>query len=204
MTDVRWIRVLCTFAAGAWIACGAAVAEDQSGGVALQLDETALPDEALNDPQIVEVTRLVNEGEMQAGWIALVKATTPEAAEYARRMVTEHLDANLRLRDLSRSEGTGTATSATSALLLDRALEVVTLLEATDGRDFDLVYLESQVELHAAALLLVDTRLLPQAENAAVREYLTALRPAVQEHLDEAERRLAEVGGSTAPAATSR
>jgi putative membrane protein len=192
--QVRWaMGAFCALAAGAMTACGAAIADDETHPAALALDDTTLPQEELTDAQIVEVTRLANEGEMQAGWIALVKATTREAADFARMMATEHLSANLQLRDLSRAEQTGTQTSATSTLLVEQALEINAELEAANGRAFDLLYLETQVTMHGAVLTLVDTRLIPQADNAALRAYLTAIRADVARHLEEAERRLQEV-----------
>ncbi len=57
-----------------------------------------------------------------------------------------------------------------------------------DGDAFEKAYIETMIKGHMEALDMIDSQLLKNAENAALKKHLTETRTHVAAHLDEAKK----------------
>ncbi|MDB4986288.1 MAG: hypothetical protein JWN04_1466 [Myxococcaceae bacterium] len=155
---------------------------------------------ALTDNQIIGVASALNMGEINAGMLALTKASGASARDYANMMVTMHTAAQTRQTAL----GIAPATSPQQQSVMTMASTALQNLQNLPaGPNFDVAYLESQVMMHQSALALIDTVLLPSATTSALRDELTRTRGEVTTHLSEAQALLSSDGGVRADAGTT-
>jgi putative membrane protein len=160
----------------------------------------------LTDGQVAEVLRTANTGEIQEGDAELSRGVVTEIQDFAQQMVTDHTAANVRGAALFTANGITPAPSPISTMLNMNAMAQVTMLNSLTGIQVDRAYITGQVAAHQDVLTLIDTRLLPSADNAALRAELATSRAAVVMHLDHArmlQASLAE-GGLTASDAGRR
>ena len=62
------------------------------------------------------------------------------------------------------------------------------MLRAMTGTQFDMGYMMRQIHAHEMTLLTLDTSLIPETDDAAMKTYLSGtVRPAVAMHLQEAK-----------------
>lgn len=141
----------------------------------------------LSDAQIAAVTSAVNRGEIQLGTIALSRARLPEVRAFAQEMVTMHGAAQDRATALLQSLTITPIDTNLSTQLEQDAQRVGIMLQNTAASDFDLTYVQSQVDIHARVLAIFDDTLLPSVSELALRTDLTLARGDVQRHLMEAQ-----------------
>ena len=148
---------------------------------------------ALTDGQVAGVVTVANMGEIEQGQLAMMLASDDDVREYATRMVEEHGAANMRLVTLLASAGINAAPHPLSQQLMMESMQILAMLQNRTGMDFDLAYMESQRTVHARVLEIVDMALLPNAESSELRAELEMLRPAIAEHLSDAEEELQDL-----------
>ena len=147
---------------------------------------------ALGDMDIANVIHEVNAGEIATGEIAQTKAASADVKAFAREMVTSH-----KAMDRKGASITG-ATGATNAAIRDSVVtanQAMTsqLRSANSGAEFDRAYLEGQVMSHQNTLNFLQAAQ-NQAQNADLKQMITAAIPDVQKHLDRAKSLQANVG----------
>jgi putative membrane protein len=147
----------------------------------------------LTDGQVATVVMVANMGEIEQGQFAMMLASEDDVREYATRMVEEHGAANMRLVTLLADAGINAAPHALSQQLMTESMQILAMLQNRTGMDFDLAYMESQRTVHARVLEIVDMALLPNVESDALRAELEMLRPAIAEHLSDAEEELEDL-----------
>jgi len=142
---------------------------------------------ALTDGEILQVLDAANSGEIEQGELARELAVIPDVLEFAAKMVTRHT--------ANRQEAESVANSATITLRqyplaeeLDTQSEaIVATLEATPEEQFDLLYMQLQVDVHSEVLELLDENLIPEAHAQEVQDFLTRTRSEVADHLERAQ-----------------
>ena len=170
-----------------------------SGG-AEDSDDAGVAIIELNDGQIAEITSVVNTGEISLGMLAANRALVPAAQDYAQTMIAMHTAAQERQAALVASLGITPSSSALSARLTEDAARIRTTLESAEALDFDLLYIRTQVDMHARVLLTIDEQLLPNVTEEPLRADLLVTRAEVATHLEQAQAILAtlEVGDTDA------
>jgi putative membrane protein len=79
-------------------------------------------------------------------------------------------------------------------MVMARGNMTVNMLTPLGGAAFDTAYVNSQVQMHGEALMLLEQRPIPSAQSAMLRSELTAIRASVVMHL-AAARALQPPGG---------
>lgn len=156
---------------------------DASGDAAVT-DSGIMP---LTDDQILHVTRTANMGEVEQGEIALERAEAQQVIDFAQMMVDQHTAALEEAQTLAEEESLTPAANAVSALLEQQSSALVVQLEEVEDEEFDLLYMNAQVNLHEQVLQMLDDELIPQAENTVLESYLMTLRADVADHLETAQ-----------------
>ena len=154
-----------------------------TGGMAGETGTTAM----LEDAEILQIAITANEGEIAMGELAVTSAQDQDVVNFADAMVDEHTMVLAQAEALADDEGITPEQSSVSAMLEAQAdAELMALGDASE-EEFDLLYMQAQVEMHEIVLNMLDSTLIPQADNEALGEYLTTMRAAVAEHLADAE-----------------
>jgi putative membrane protein len=152
---------------------------------------TADTSEALSDAQIAGVAMALNQGEVDAGKLAQMNANKKAVKDFADMMVTEHTAALTREMML----GITAADSPLKTMVESDAMTMMTMLKAKSGSEFDKAYIDGQVTMHQQALDIIDNKLMPAAQAAALKTELTAMRMSVAMHLTEAKSVQSSLGG---------
>lgn len=173
-------------AAGGTSAGGAGGADDADAGV-----DTI----ELNDGQIAQITTVVNTGEITLGMLALNRGQVPAARDYAASMIAMHQAAQERQTALVTALGITPSPSSLSDRLAQDAMSIQNTLTTADAASFDLLYIQSQVDLHARVLNTIDEQLLPNVTAEMLRDDLVITRTEVVAHWEQAREILAALQG---------
>jgi putative membrane protein len=139
------------------------------------------------DPQIAAIVVTANQVDIDAGKLALTKASTPDVKSFAQLMITDHSAVNKSASDLVTKLRVTPEPSATSQSLQKGGDDNLTALKKLNGRAFDKAYVDHEVAYHQAVLDAVDGTLIPGAQNAELKALLVKVRPAFVAHLDHAK-----------------
>jgi putative membrane protein len=148
----------------------------------------------LSDGQIVGIVGAINGAEVAAGKLALSHAASAGTRQFAEHMVTAHTEMDTKLMTLAgRQDITKAESSLCEKLKGDNDAEAQTLT-ALSGSTFDRKYVEAQLKGHEDVLDLLDTKLIPMAQNPALKAALQEARGKVVEHIRMAKEALASLG----------
>jgi putative membrane protein len=159
-----------------------------------------------SDGQVAGVVVEANSGEVHAGTIARVRSRNEAVRAFAGRMITEHSAANEMMDALLLAQGLVAADSQTRQTLSGQATQTLNSLWAASPSGFDVAYADSQVAMHTMVLNLLDSTLIPTAQNAQLKASLQTMRQAVATHLAAAQQLRASLsadGGTTGDGATT-
>jgi putative membrane protein len=143
------------------------------------------------DREFVKDAAMAGMAEVEAGRLALQKASSPAVKQFAQKMVDDHTAANAELMKLAQSKGAAPPTE------LDRAhRKDMEGLEKRSGEDFDRAYMKMQVSDHQKAVSLFEKQA-KNGKDAELRQWAESKLPTLREHLkmarsdagDQAQRR---------------
>jgi len=139
--------------------------------------------EALSDAQIAAITESANSAEIAQAKVAQVKSKDAGVKSFAAMMITHHGQAKQKQAKLNikpEESGVSTAMHADAGATLNA-------LEAATGKDFDRVYIASQVTGHQKVLDTINDKLLPNVKEPNLKAYLDEIKPKVEQHLQQAK-----------------
>ncbi|HUR82551.1 MAG TPA: DUF4142 domain-containing protein [Thermoanaerobaculia bacterium] len=139
-----------------------------------------------SDPHIAGIVVNANQGEIDQGNAAAAKASSADVRAFAQMMVSDHTTALAAARDTAARANIMPMDNDTTAALQRTSRETITNVGTYTGRDFDRVYMQSQVDLHQWLLTALDQQLIPLATNRDLKSLLETQRASVAAHLDRA------------------
>lgn len=143
----------------------------------------ALPDASgLNDAQIAAVMVSINQGEIDNGQLAEVRAFSPAVRNFAQHMVTSHTAMLSHDQSIFSRGHIVPSDNAVSNELKSGAQNQLSTLQSAHGRDFDRQYIDDQVSGHQEVLKLLD-QLIANAKSDDLKANLQASRAKVEDHL---------------------
>jgi putative membrane protein len=145
------------------------------------------PAAMLTDAQIAAITDAANKGEIEQAKLALRKAKDPQVKAYAQMMIDHHGTEQKKEQQLATTLSLQPETTQTSTQLQTDSQNAISSLSSQTGADFDKAYIDLQVKEHKEVLDAIDTKLIPSAKNAQLKQALTDFRPKVADHLQKAE-----------------
>ena len=146
---------------------------------------TATP--AVSDAQIAAIVVAANQVDIDAGKLAESKATNAKVKAFARQMVTDHSGVNKAATALVTKLGVTPEPNETSRSLTAGGEQNRSSLQGKTGKDFDKAYIDNEVAYHQAVLDALDKTLIPNAQNAELKNMLVTTRPAFEAHLKMAK-----------------
>jgi len=120
--------------------------------------------------------------EVQAGKLALTKATAPGVKAFAGMMVEDHSAANEKVKALA-----ATRSLTLPATPSEAQQETMKVLHAKSGPQFDQTYLAAQVKAHEETVAMLKSEI-ANGQDAATKSLARELLPTVESHLKEAYR----------------
>jgi putative membrane protein len=145
------------------------------------------PAQTLQDGQIIKVTQGVDAAEIAQGKLAKTKSKNARVKKFATHMISEHTASRQKGMRLSKSADLSAEDSPLSGQLQTKTDRTLEALEQTEPSAFDSAYMNAQVQQHREVLNLIDSELLPNADNPDLKAQLQAAREMVERHLNEAE-----------------
>jgi putative membrane protein len=149
---------------------------------------TAMPQpETLTDDQIAKIAETVDAGEVEQAKIAQKKAKNAKVKKFASHMVQQHTKSKKQTETLATKAQLTPADSTTAQDLSQKSTETCASLESAEATNFDKQYIDAQVQQHESVVLLLDSKLIPNASNADLKARLEETRKLVENHLTEAK-----------------
>lgn len=141
----------------------------------------------LSDAEVLGLMGTANDAEIGAAQVAISKGQKQTVKDFATKMMTEHTANNVKLKAVETKSAVVRAESDVSRELKKNADTMINNLKNTKDADFDKAYIDGQVQMHQDLLNALDQNLIPHAQNADIKAYLTETRTAVESHLNEAK-----------------
>ena len=142
---------------------------------------------AINDAQIAHIVVTANAIDSTAGALAKTKASSKAVKDFAQTMVKDHMGVNKQAVALATKLNVTPEANDVSKQLMAGADENVANLKGLSGAAFDKAYIDHEVAYHQAVLDALDKTLIPNAQNAELKDLLVKVRPAFVAHLDRAK-----------------
>jgi putative membrane protein len=161
---------------------------------ALGVASVAMAEPGPSDAQILGIYIQVNSFDIETALLGRAQGHSDSVRKLAEHVATEHLAVRKLAYQLA------TDCKVTQVLPADRHAAAVNhdktlaALGPLTGAAFDKAYLKHEVAFHRAAIDAVKTVLLPAAKCAALKEHLTTVLPAFEQHFSHTQMMAKEVG----------
>jgi putative membrane protein len=150
---------------------------------------------AVTDAQIAAIVVAANSVDIEAGKLAQSKTKNKKVKEFADSMVRDHTAVNKAAVDLVTRLGVTPEESDTSRGLTTSGEQARARLNGLSGKAFDRAYIDNEVAYHKLVIDALDKTLIPDAQNAELKQTLISVRPSFVAHLQHAEQLQASLGG---------
>lgn len=141
----------------------------------------------LSDPEVASVAVVANQIDIDYVQIALKKSSDQDIRDFANTMATDHKAIIGQAVALAKKLGVVPKDNAVSQSLLDGAKKMKKELNEASKEDFNSKYIDNEVAYHKAVIDAVKNQLIPDTENAELKELLESVLPALEAHLEHAE-----------------
>jgi len=141
----------------------------------------------LTDPQIAHIAYTAGVIDVTAGKQALSKASNKEVKAFADNMVRDHEAVNKLALDLVKKLNVTSEDNDTSKGLSKQAADKSAELSKLSGAAFDKVYVANEIAYHKAVNGVLETQLIPSANNPELKNLLQTGLKIFQGHQQHAE-----------------
>jgi putative membrane protein len=159
---------------------------------------------AVTDPQIAAIVVAANAVDIEAGKLAQSKTKNKQVREFADSMVRDHTAVNNAAVELVTRLGVTPEENDTSRALTSGGEQTRARLSGLSGKAFDRAYIDNEVAYHKLVIDALDKILIPNAQNAELKETLIKVRPSFVAHLSHAEHLQASLGGKKSGGGTKK
>ncbi len=144
--------------------------------------------QAPNDAQIAAIVVAANQVDVDAGKLAKSRTKNKEVKAFAQQMITDHTGVNKQAVALVKKLKVKPEENDTSKSLKQGGADNIAKLKKLKGAEFDKAYIDHEVTYHQQVLDAIDKTLLPNAQNAELKDLLVKVRPAIAAHLEHAKK----------------
>lgn len=154
------------------------------------------PTPALSDANIAAIVLAADDADIDNGKQAQSKSKNADVKAFAKQMITDHTSTNDKAKALAQKLNLTPEENETSRGIKAQQDSIRSSLKAMTGGNFNKAYVDNEVAMHESVLNALDTQLIPNAQNAELKQLLTDTRPVIAEHLDHAKMIQSKIGGT--------
>jgi putative membrane protein len=143
-----------------------------------------------SDAEIAAIVVAANAVDADIGDLAATRASSESVRQFGKTMSTDHRAVNQAAGELVARLKVTPAENAISRKLQADGSAVRAELSKKSGAEFDRAYITHEVEYHKAVISAVDHVLIPNADNAELKQTIVSVRPALVAHLEHAQKLL--------------
>lgn len=148
---------------------------------------TLMAQKKLSDPEIASVAVTANQVDIGYAEIAKEKTKNADVKKFAETMITDHKGVIAQASDLVKKLGVTPKDNDVSKKLAADAEKKKKELKGKTGAAFDKAYIDNEVAYHKAVIAMVEGTLIPDSQNAELKQLLQNVLPAFRTHLEHAE-----------------
>lgn len=141
----------------------------------------------LSNPEVASVAVVANQIDISYAEIAKKKSKDAEVLKFAQTMINDHNAVIAQAAALAKKLGVTPKDNAVSQKLLADAEKTKKALRSKSGNAFNKAYVDNEVAYHKAVIGAVEGLLIPETDNAELKELLQNVVPALKAHLGHAE-----------------
>ena len=197
---MRLIRLVAMFVLlGVWmVSAGCSNKSTETSSTTPPPESTTPAAPALSDANIAAIVLAANDADIANGKQALSKSKDADVKAFAQLMVTDHGATNDKAKALAGKLSLTPEDNETSNGIKAQQDSVRAMLKDKTGADFNKAYVDNEVSYHETVLGAIDQALIPNAQNAELKQLLTDTRPVVAAHLDHAKQLQSKLTGTAA------
>jgi putative membrane protein len=140
-----------------------------------------------SDGEVLSFVMAVNDGEVQMAEMAKKGADNAEVKNFAGMMSTHHTQGMAKVRSLQGKTKIELKDNELTQKAKNDASQNMAVLRDKKGKEFDRLYMDTQVRMHKDALDALDNRVIPGISNGEVKTGVSEMRRQVADHLAKAE-----------------
>jgi putative membrane protein len=146
------------------------------------------------DGQILQIVRTLNNAEIDQAKHVLDESDNAEVKAVAQAIINDHDDSNEKINELLDGP-LDLDDSPLNGTLQDQTEKTLDMLTKLEDATLDCQYLQTQIEEHEMALATVKNDLVPSAQDADVKAFLTASTPTLEAHMHHAQAAIKNLTG---------
>lgn len=155
--------------------------------LALFVSAHAQQNPKLSDPEVASVAVAANQIDISYAAIAKEKSKNPEVLKFAETMTNDHKAVIAQATDLVKKLNVTPKDNSVSQKLNADAEATKKKLQSASKETFDKTYIDNEVAYHKAVISTVENLLIPESDNAELKDFLKNVVPALKTHLAHAE-----------------
>ena len=155
-----------------------------AAGLVITMAPVAVAQKKLTDPEIASVAVTANQIDIGYADIAKEKSRNDDVRNFAQTMITDHKAVIAQASDLVKKLGVTPKDNDVSKKLSADAEKKKQELKGKSGAAFDKAYIDNEVAYHKAVIATVEGTLIPDSQNAELKQLLQNIMPALKTHLD--------------------
>jgi putative membrane protein len=141
----------------------------------------------LTDPEIASVAVTANQIDIDYAGIAKQKSKNADVVKFADMMASDHKSVIDQAVALVTKLNVTPKDNAVSQKLQADAEKTKKMLNSKSGDAFNKAYIDNEVAYHKAVISTVEGVLIPQSQNAELKQLLQNVLPTLKAHLEHAE-----------------
>lgn len=156
-------------------------------GSAANASSTDATDAQKNDAQTLKSIMIIDDNEVNAGYLALKKSQNADVKKFAQEMITQHVKNVKQAKKVMLQTKIYPVVSDQSIALETDGKNELDKLANLQGKDFDTAYINAMVDGHKKVSSLLTDTLIPKASNPQLVSFLKSTSAMVSHHLEMAE-----------------
>ncbi|HET6527412.1 MAG TPA: DUF4142 domain-containing protein [Balneolaceae bacterium] len=141
----------------------------------------------LTDAEVAHVAVVANKIDIGYAEIAKEMSTNEDVLNFAETMINDHNAIIAQAAALAKKLGVTPMDNPVSQQLLTNAETTKETLRSKSAEAFDQAYIDNEVAYHKAVINAVEGLLIPETENAELKQLLQNVLPALRTHLEHAQ-----------------
>jgi putative membrane protein len=141
-----------------------------------------------SDGSVAGILKETNKFEIDLANGAADKATNPQVKQYATQVMTDWKTSDQSLDDVAKRANIKTEDNDATKSVRQMGDQMKDQFKNLEGAAYDRAYVDHEVAFNSSLMNYIDNQLIPNAQNANLKQLLTSQRQIVSTHLDAAKR----------------